>query len=365
MDKRVLLIRRALEKAKGLIEPQSDIHSPLGHRYPLACETLELEPPEEVPYLEALAERGLLERQWVDKIHLCPFCHHYAINFREVCPNCDSSNIHLVEMLHHFRCGHVAPEHEFQKGIRYLCPKCNKALRHIGVDYEKPNTQFICKRCGHLFTDPKVSCLSLKCNRSFEAEAAEIRPLFAYRVTGSGRIVADTGVISEDGLGGGFVDAQFAVYTPHYLREQIDHELRRSRRYKGALSLIMACPDISEEQTEVLGPEGTSALFKNIATIIKESLRSCDIPALFREDVLAILLPETPPEGAVVAAERIRERIQDLNQPELPFSLSISLGVAGLEQWMESADDLLGAAGRNLEQAREAGGNRVCAGQSK
>ena len=33
------------------------------------------------------------------------------------------------------------------RGGDLVCPKCNRQLRHIGVDYEKPSKLFTCFNC--------------------------------------------------------------------------------------------------------------------------------------------------------------------------------------------------------------------------
>jgi len=76
----------------------------------------------------------------------------------------------------------------------------------------------------------------------------------------------------------------------------------------------------------------------------------------------AILLPETPLEGAAEVAERIRQAMAENELPlpgALPFRFTASLGVAVLDARDHTLDQLLNIADKALYQAKDEGRNRV------
>jgi diguanylate cyclase (GGDEF)-like protein len=75
---------------------------------------------------------------------------------------------------------------------------------------------------------------------------------------------------------------------------------------------------------------------------------------------VAVLLPETGPEEALVAAERVRERAASAD----PFgagpdscTLRVTIGVASCPEHATEAGNLLRRAEQALENARRMGGN--------
>ena len=359
MDKKVLFLQKLAREKIELLKPKTSLESFCGYWYPEAQEAFEAKPGEEVEHLDHLAELGYLDRQFFDRIHLCPFCSYFVLNFREVCPRCESANIDIVEMIHHFRCGYAAPEVEFRDGVQYVCPKCKRSLRHIGVDYERPASNYLCASCKHIFLEPKVSCLCLKCGQAFGVERAVTRIIHVYRLTAKGSLAAARGAIEEAGLFGAFIDADFAVYTFRFFEEQLAQEIRRAHRYERPLSIMLASPDHLEAYEAKFGKEAKAFLLKAVALVIKEALRDSDVPALYGEMMLAILLPDTPFEGAYIAAERIRRKIFELNPPEREPKITLSVGLAILSDETGSAGQMIDAANEGLKEAKRAGGNCV------
>jgi len=133
------------------------------------------------------------------------------------------------------------------------------------------------------------------------------------------------------------LDELTGVYNLPHLREHLDRELGKSRRYKHPTSLVLI--DVSgigsrkqEERDEVL---------IRTATFLVGNLRNVDLIFRVSEFRFVALLPETPPEGAAVAAERLRASSPDVTSHfDFPVSLEFSsLGWSGEET--PSVDEVL------------------------
>lgn len=359
MDKRVELLKELAGGERDTLTPSPNLQSHCGYRYPEAQAALSTEPGGEIEHLDTLATLGYLERAFFDKIHLCPACNHFPLNFREVCSRCQSANIDLVEMLHHFRCGYVAPEVEFRDGIRYLCPKCNQPLRHIGVDYERPTSNYLCASCEHLFAEAQVSCLCLKCGESFGVEKAVLRAIYRYRLTAKGALAAARGEIETSGVAGQILEADLGLYALRFFEEHLAQELRLAKRYKRPLSILLVSPDHLDAYEARNGKEATGALLKSLGRILKEVLRDSDVPALYRATILAGLLPDTPIEGAQIVAGKITQKVSGLSSPEQEPPITVSTGLASITDGVGSAEQLMALAEARLDEATRAGGNRV------
>jgi hypothetical protein len=141
--------------------------------------------------LEELAERGFLERTFVERLSLCPHCSSHALNVHEACPSCDSSNLTLFKAYFHFRCGYVGPVESFKAEAHGLrCPKCNRILRDLGTDHDSPGEYLQCNGCSSMFQTPNVAARCLSCGAALTRDAmAKIghRDVFSYRLTGRGK----------------------------------------------------------------------------------------------------------------------------------------------------------------------------------
>lgn len=142
----------------------------------------------------------------------------------------------------------------------------------------------------------------------------------------------------------------------------LEAELSRSHRHHHDLALVLVRPDEFDAIAAVT-PEGGQEVLEAVAEVIGNELRSIDVALRHAPSTFALILPETPVEGARVAAERIRLLLPlRLGEGVAGKSITLSLGVAAFPADANAHDELVGAAQQALDRAVELGGNRtVCA----
>jgi diguanylate cyclase (GGDEF)-like protein len=101
-----------------------------------------------------------------------------------------------------------------------------------------------------------------------------------------------------------------------------------------------------------------------VAETVAQKLRTGDRAYRYGGDELVVLLPEQTTDSARIAADRIREAVEQLTLPHQgnPPSLviTVSVGVAAFPMGSgPSYDALLGWAESALMRAKVSGGNRV------
>ncbi|HJU48968.1 MAG TPA: GGDEF domain-containing protein [Gaiellaceae bacterium] len=119
--------------------------------------------------------------------------------------------------------------------------------------------------------------------------------------------------------------------------EDLRREFASARRYGTALSLVAVSVDeLKGDGEQALAAGGD--LMRTVGESLLKQLRVTDISARVGDADLAVILPQTPIEGARRVAERLVETLP----------ATVSVGVSTLEPDVTSAAELLDRADRDL-----------------
>jgi len=149
--------------------------------------------------------------------------------------------------------------------------------------------------------------------------------------------------------------------------QRLHAEWMRMAREKQPFSLILSDIDFFKKYNDYYGHQSGDACLKAVAKCIQESVhRPGDLAARYGGEEFAILLPNTPSQGAFQLAEKIREAIFGLNIEHacsgIADRVTICLGVAAtipLSSEGRAAERLLQAADQALYISKENGRNRT------
>ncbi len=158
-------------------------------------------------------------------------------------------------------------------------------------------------------------------------------------------------------------DGLTGLHNHRYFQEALAREVARAQRLGYPVSLMMIDIDHFKRYNDTYGhPNGDLAL-KEIAGVLKRSVRTYDLAARYGGEELVLVLPQVSPHRSLPLAERIRSTIA-----ALPFrgatesasvQLTVSVGVAGLPANAKSTSELVKRADQALYLAKEEGRNRV------
>lgn len=160
------------------------------------------------------------------------------------------------------------------------------------------------------------------------------------------------------------VDGLSQLYVRRYFESRLEDEIRRVRRHNGQFALLMIDIDHFKPFNDTYGHLLGDEVIQLVAATIKQQLRAgTDLPGRYGGEEMVVLLAETPPEGARVVAERIRQavaelRISALASKPLPH-VTVSIGVSGFPLHGEELRSLQEAADQALYWAKGNGRNRV------
>lgn len=146
-------------------------------------------------------------------------------------------------------------------------------------------------------------------------------------------------------------------------RRAFDHSLQLEmaivERRGTPLSLLMLDVDHFKRINDNFGHEAGDKLLVAIAQMLNGCARVIDVVARVGGEEFAVILPNTPADGAREVAERMRTAVAHANWLAQPATISI--GVATLQP-EEAAASLCARADTALYAAKAAGRNRVVAG---
>ncbi len=184
--RKLTILRMMVTRGMGELMPVRDPQAAFGHRYP----PIDLLSPTVLTDLDELVDAAFLKRRFFERVHVCLACADARLIFREVCAGCRSADLRHGELIHHYGCGHVAPEESFQRGVALSCPSCATLLRHIGVDYERPAELVFCNGCERVAGEGRTDARCLACGASWDAGDLQSRVLYSYALSEAGKAAA-------------------------------------------------------------------------------------------------------------------------------------------------------------------------------
>lgn len=146
-------------------------------------------------------------------------------------------------------------------------------------------------------------------------------------------------------------DALTGLLNRRGLTDALATETARAERYGRPLSIILCDIDNLKAINDTKGHSAGDQTLNELADLLKNRLRKCDIAGRWGGDEFLIICPETAPESAAVLAEDLREKFAGNGR-------TVSLGIAAKKS-AQSADNLFQAADQALCRAKESGRNRV------
>jgi diguanylate cyclase (GGDEF)-like protein len=142
-------------------------------------------------------------------------------------------------------------------------------------------------------------------------------------------------------------------------------EWQRHLRQQQPLSLILLDIDYFKLYNDSYGhPQGDDCLIRVAQTISEVVQRPTDLFARYGGEEFAIILPETPSQGALIVAQSVKNAIAQIKIPHRESSVNqyvtLSIGVCTVIPFSQLIpEDLIAQADEALYRAKKEGRNRV------
>ncbi|MEZ4601498.1 MAG: sensor domain-containing diguanylate cyclase [Syntrophotaleaceae bacterium] len=148
------------------------------------------------------------------------------------------------------------------------------------------------------------------------------------------------------------IDPLTGVYNQPILERRFNEESSRCTRFGQDMVLMLVAPDTESGQSSEIQAAQEKALVREMG----ELLRKMDIVGRLASGVFAILLPDTPREGAAIVAERLRQIVA---RQHTKLKMTVSCGLAVFPRHGSTFPALVRSAEMARQQARSNGGNAI------
>lgn len=151
------------------------------------------------------------------------------------------------------------------------------------------------------------------------------------------------------------------LFNRRYFEHNLEREFLRAKRYKNNLSMAMLDIDFFKLVNDTYGHQYGDYVLREVANLLKDSFRKTDMLYRYGGEELAIIMPETSLENAVIPAERLREKISryEFIYNGIKTKLTVSLGVSSMDLNMDSQKDIVKFSDVALYNAKNSGRNKV------
>jgi diguanylate cyclase (GGDEF)-like protein/PAS domain S-box-containing protein len=159
-------------------------------------------------------------------------------------------------------------------------------------------------------------------------------------------------------------DVLTGCFNRRHFMELAEQEIQRDMRYNRPLSLLMMDIDHFKNVNDRYGHQIGDQVLCNLVFLCQKHLRNVDMLGRYGGEEFVVLMPETAAEGAMLASERLRGKIEEMkiNTSAGSLSITVSMGLAGLDRGFDEThtlDMLIKSADKALYAAKDAGRNCV------
>ncbi len=151
------------------------------------------------------------------------------------------------------------------------------------------------------------------------------------------------------------------LYNYRYLMQYLEADVRRCLRYKKKVSLLFIDIDGFKRINDTFGHLVGSQALSEMGQVFRGIVRETDVVGRYGGDEFVIVLPETPLNGAMIIAERIRKKVEEFEfvAQNLSIRLTVSLGVANCPKHTLTAEGLIKKADAAMYRAKELSKNSI------
>ncbi len=153
------------------------------------------------------------------------------------------------------------------------------------------------------------------------------------------------------------------LFNRRYFVERLKDEFILAKRQGFPVSIMISDLDNFKHYVDTYGHSNGDIILREVAKVVKLSLRESDVVCRFGGDEFAYILPFTSSSDAKVVATRVKNNVSEYNFLENIIKeeiyLTLSIGIATFPEHGENEEEILGKADNALFKAKNIGKNKV------
>ncbi|PJZ70697.1 hypothetical protein CH373_07140 [Leptospira perolatii] len=153
-------------------------------------------------------------------------------------------------------------------------------------------------------------------------------------------------------------DPLTGLHNRRYLIEALSSLIANARRYRLELSILLLDVDHFKKTNDKFGHLVGDAILAKLGRHLGNLIRESDLAARYGGEEFCIVLTSTRKREASRVAERIRKSVEQHRFEEVPWRITVSIGVSSLKK-SQTMEDLLKTVDENLYKAKSRGRNKV------
>ena len=157
-------------------------------------------------------------------------------------------------------------------------------------------------------------------------------------------------------------DSLTSLYNIGYFKTVLKNEIMLTKPDPSRqFCIVMTDVDHFKKFNDTYGHQVGDLVLKEVASVLKISVRSSDIVARYGGEEMIVLLRGVGLKDALTAAEKIRKNVEErtVSDEKNTYKVTISLGVSRFKS-ADDVDTVIKRADNGLYMAKESGRNRVC-----
>lgn len=158
-------------------------------------------------------------------------------------------------------------------------------------------------------------------------------------------------------------DALTGLLNRHEIEKLLGFAFKHAKRYETELSVCMMDIDHFKSINDTLGHLSGDEVLRQVGAMLKATIRSSDLAGRYGGEEFLVVLTQTPLEGAEKWAEHVRRKIESnairIKGQDKPITVTLSMGVAVLADYMVDPEQLVHRADHAMYTAKASGRNQV------
>lgn len=153
-------------------------------------------------------------------------------------------------------------------------------------------------------------------------------------------------------------DTLTGLYNRRYMQQTAEHLFGRAVRYREPLWILMIDIDHFKKVNDQLGHGVGDEVLKKTAQTIQTFVRATDTVARYGGEEFIVFIVQSNAEMTQYVANRIRDGVANMHLAEVPWQITISIGVAGRLEG-DTLETQIARSDQFLYMAKRGGRNRV------